>query len=154
MTKDGAIREYSETLSDGRTIIYSVEVEEEVLEDQQDIEIASSKTVSTCTAEGTGGVLDTVRSVVEGEEITVLRTFSRTVSREDWTSTEIIRSKEKEEGGTVSLEFSRSNGSEKDVNCVERDSEGIVDHIKKTEEEGGPAYKTIVSENGLLITEL
>ena len=58
MTREGAIREYSETFPDGRINTYSVEVEEEVLEEEQDIEIASSRTVATCT----GGVVDTVRS--------------------------------------------------------------------------------------------
>ena len=76
LTREGAIREYSEALPDGRIITYSVEVEEEVLEEDLDIEIASSRTVATCTAEGSGGVVDLVRSVVEGEEITVCRTFS------------------------------------------------------------------------------
>ena len=103
MTREGAIREYSEALPDGRIITYSVEVEEEVLEEEQDIEIASSRIVATCTAEGSGGVVNTVRSVVEGEEITVCRTFSRTVSREDGTSLEVIRSKETEEGANVSM---------------------------------------------------
>jgi hypothetical protein len=161
LTRYGAIREYSEALPDGRIITYSVEVEEEVLEEEKDIEIASSRTVATYTAEGSGGVVDTVRSVVEGEEITVLRTFSRSVSREDGTSMEVIRSKETEEGAKVSIEYSRSHVNEKVMNLEERYLSGD-DHIRiKTDEEATGLNngveipsKTFVSENGVLVTEL
>ena len=140
LTKDGTIREYSETLLDGRTITYSVEVEEEVLEEEQDIEISSSKTVATCTAESSGGVVDTVRSVVEGEEMTVLRTFSRTVSTEDGTYSEVLSTEEKEGGTSMCLEFSRIDISV-GTKCVH-------------ENERDNVSKTIVSENGILTTEL
>ena len=38
LTKDGAVKEYSEILPDGRTITYSLEVEEELFEEEEDIE--------------------------------------------------------------------------------------------------------------------
>ena len=40
LTKEEAIIEYSKPLADGRTIIYSVSVEEEVIEEEQDLAIA------------------------------------------------------------------------------------------------------------------
>ena len=67
LTQDGTIKEYSEQLPDGRTITYSLEVEEEILEEEQEIEINSSRLVGIKTAD-TG---ETVRSVLEGEEITI-----------------------------------------------------------------------------------
>ena len=109
LTGAGAVKEYSETLPDGRTITYSLEVEEEVLEEEQDIEIASSRTVTTCTMDGSGGVVETVKSVMEGEEITVVKTNSRTVSREEGSTVEIIRSEEKEGGSSETVESSRRN---------------------------------------------
>eukprot|EP00092_Neocalanus_flemingeri_P046948 GFUD01053010.1.p1 GENE.GFUD01053010.1~~GFUD01053010.1.p1 ORF type:complete len:153 (+),score=74.67 GFUD01053010.1:28-459(+) len=111
LTGAGAVKEYSETLPDGRTITYSAEVEEEVLEEEQNIDIASSRTVTTCTAHGTGGVVETVRNVREGEEITVVKTNSRTVSREEGTTVEIIRSEEREGGSTETVQFSRSENT-------------------------------------------
>ena len=160
MTREGAIREYSEALPDGRIITYSVEVEEEVLEEEQDIEIASSRIVATCTAEGSGGVVNTVRSVVEVEEITVCRTFSRSVSREDGTSMEVIRTKETEEGAKVSIELSRSDVKKEVIDLEEKYHAG-VDYGKKTEEEAiglknedDVPSKTVVSDNGVLVTEL
>ena len=95
-------------MPDGRTITYSLEVEEEVLEEEQDIEIASSKTVTTFTLEGSGNVVETVRNVKEAEEITVVKTNSRTVSNEEGSEVEIIVSEEKEGGSTETVEYSRS----------------------------------------------
>ena len=59
-----------------------LEVEEEILEEEEEIEINSSRRIGTCTAE-TGGQADTVTSVEEGEEITVSKTFSRIVPQID-----------------------------------------------------------------------
>eukprot|EP00092_Neocalanus_flemingeri_P031752 GFUD01034491.1.p1 GENE.GFUD01034491.1~~GFUD01034491.1.p1 ORF type:complete len:149 (+),score=70.02 GFUD01034491.1:51-497(+) len=89
LTGAGAVKEYSETLPDGRTITYSLEVEEEVLEEEQDIEIASSRTVTTCTAHGTGGEVETVQSVLEGEEITVVKDKNKKTEKKKKLATEV-----------------------------------------------------------------
>ena len=101
--------------------------------------------------------MDTVRSVMEGEEITVLRTFSRSVSREDGTSMEVIRSKETEEGAKVSIEFSRSDVNEKVI--IQKYLAGD-DHLRKNTDEEAIGLqngveipsKTVV--HGVLVTEL
>ena len=49
LTRDGTLKEYSQTLPDGRIIMYSLE--EKVFEDKEDIEITSSRTVTTCDLE-------------------------------------------------------------------------------------------------------
>ena len=107
LTGAGALKEYTETLPDGRTITYSLEVEEEVLEEQQDIQIASSKTVTTFTLEGSGKVVETVKNVKDSEEITVIKTNSRTVSRDEGCEVEVIVSEEKEGGSTETVEYSK-----------------------------------------------
>ena len=84
LTKDGALKEYSEVLPDGRTITYSLEVEEELLEEEEDIEIVSSKTVTSCTVEDGMGVVGTARNIEEEEEITVRKKNSGVVSRQHW----------------------------------------------------------------------
>ena len=56
-----------------------------------------------------------------------VRTFSRTVSREDGTSMEVIRTKETEEGAKVSIELSRS--VKKEVIDLEEKYHAGVDSI-------------------------
>ena len=141
LTQDGAIREYSETLPDGRIITYSLEVEEEILEEEEEIEINTTRKIGTCTAEHPEGLVDTLTSVVEGEEITVNKTFSRTISRDELgTCTEVIQSSEKEGGSSVSMEWSRIN----DRSC-NHENDCYNEAIKS---------KTFYSDNGVEITEL
>ena len=71
------VREYSEKLPDGRVITYSLEIEEEVLEEEEEIEISSRRRVDTSTAETPGGNVDTCTRVIEGEQIVVNKIFSR-----------------------------------------------------------------------------
>ena len=106
LTKSGAVREFSETLPDGRIITYTLEVEEEILEEQQDIEINASKTITTFTLEG-GNVVETVTNVKDSEDITVVKTNSRTVSRDEGCEVEVIVSEEKEGGSTETVECSK-----------------------------------------------
>ena len=105
LTKEGAVKEYSEVLPDGRTITYSLEVEEELFEEEEDIEIVSSKTVTSCTLHNGAGIVGTARNIQQGEEITVKKTNSRTVSREEGVMVDIIRSEEKEGGSTIFVEY-------------------------------------------------
>ena len=65
LTENGKIKEYSERLPDGRVITYSLEIEEEILEEEE-IEITSTRKIGTCTAENPLGLVDTVTKVVEG----------------------------------------------------------------------------------------
>ena len=60
LTRDGTLKEYSQTLPDGRIIMYSLE--EKVFEDKEDIEITSSRTVTTCDLERLGGILESLRT--------------------------------------------------------------------------------------------
>ena len=83
-------------------------MEEEVLEEQQDIEIASSKNVTTFTLEGSGNVVETVRNVKDSEEITVVKTNSRTVSRDEGCQVEVIVREEREGGSTETVEYSKT----------------------------------------------
>ena len=106
LMRPGAAKEFTEILPDGRTITYSLEVEEEILEEQQDIEINSSKTITTFTLEG-GNVVETVRNVKDSEDITVVKTNSRTVSREEGCQVEVIVSEEKEGGSTETIDCSK-----------------------------------------------
>ena len=130
---------FSEILPDGRTITYSLEVEEEILEEEEEIEINSSRTVGTKTAD-TG---QTLTSILEGEEITVNKSLSRTVSREDGevTRREIVQSQEREGGASFSLEWS-GRDSERE--------EKLESENQRTSEE----TNTFLSEQGVLITEL
>ena len=112
LTKDGAVKEYSEVLPDGRTITYSLEVEEELFEEEEDIEIVSSKTVTTCTLHDGRGVVGTARNIQEGEEITVKKTNSKTVSREEGVMVDIIRSEEREGGSSVFTEYHKGDASQ------------------------------------------
>ena len=140
LTQDGTIKEYSEQLPDGRTITYSLEVEEEILEEEQEIEINSSRLVGIKTAD-TG---ETVRSVLEGEEITVNKCLSRTVSREEGvTSREVILSQEKEGGASFSVEWSSGDKTQ-------LDSEQLLSE-EKTE---GKSANTFLSDQGVPVTEL
>lgn len=126
---------FSEILPDGRTITYSLEVEEEILEEEEEIEINSSRTVGTKTAD-TG---QTLTSILEGEEITVNKSLSRTVSREEGvTSREVVLSQEREGGASFSLEWSGQDS--------ERESEQRTSEKDQT--------NTFLSEQGVLITEL
>ena len=121
-------------MPDGRTITYSLEVEEEILEEEEEIEINCSRTVGTKTAD-TG---QTLTSILEGEEITVNKSLSRTVSRdEEVTSREVVQSQEREGGASFSLEWSGRTS--------ERSSE------RRSEKE---ETNTFLSEQGVLITEL
>ena len=126
-------------MPDGRTITYSLEVEEEILEEEEEIEINSSRTVGTKTAD-TG---QTLTSILEGEEITVNKSLSRTVSREDGevTRREIVQSQEREGGASFSLEWS-GRDSERE--------EKLESENQRTSEE----TNTFLSEQGVLITEL
>ena len=54
--------EVREELPDGRTVVYSVEVEEELLEEEEDIEIRSSRLVSSCSLQR-GENVETVTQV-------------------------------------------------------------------------------------------
>ena len=122
-------------MPDGRTITYSLEVEEEILEEQEEIEINSSRTVGTKAAD-TG---QTLTSILEGEEITVNKSLSRTVSREEGvTSREVVLSQEREGGASFSLEWSGQDS--------ERESEQRTSEKDQT--------NTFLSEQGVLITEL
>ena len=122
-------------MPDGRTITYSLEVEEEILEEEEEIEINSSRTVGTKTAD-TG---QTLTSILEGEEITVNKSLSRTVSREEGvTSREVVLSQEREGGASFSLEWSGRDS--------ERESEQRTSEKDET--------NTFLSEQGVLITEL
>ena len=136
LTSEGEIREFSERLPDGRIITYSLEIEEEILEEEEEIEINSSRKIGTCTSENPEGVVDTVTSVVEGEEITVNKKFSRTVSQDGVINTEILKSCEVEGGESVSVEWSRS------------------DQFNKENSEEKSDAKSFLSESGVMITEL
>ena len=112
LTGAGALKEFTETLPDGRTITYSLEVEEEILEEQQDIEIATSKTITKVTLEGAdGNVIESVTNVKDSEEITVLKTNSRAVSKDGACEVEVITSEEKEGGSTETVEYSRNENT-------------------------------------------
>ena len=137
LSHNGKIREFSETLEDGRVVTYSLEVKEEILEEELDMEIASSRQVTTCSSE-VGGVVDTLMSVVEDEEITVQRSFSRSVSREDETIIEVLKTEEKEFGGRAWVEISRKKAVNIEEDCMTT----------------MPTSKTFVTENGVMITEL
>ena len=145
LTQDGTIKEYSEQLPDGRTITYSLEVEEEILEEEQEIEINSSRLVGIKTAD-TG---ETVRSVLEGEEITVNKCLSRTVSREEGvTSREVILSQEKEGGASFSVEW--SSGAPGLLDKTQPDSEQLLSE-ENTESKSA---NTFLSDQGVPVTEL
>jgi len=141
LTDDGAVREYSEKLPDGRVITYSLEIEEEVLEEEEEIEISSRRRVDTSTAETPGGNVDTCTRVIEGEQIVVNKTFSRTVSTDEGTSKEVLQSSETEGGGSVTVEFRKNSVS----------SEPIIEHEPSPESD---KTKTFVSDTGEMVTEL
>ena len=124
LTKDGAVKEYSEILPDGRTITYSLEVEEELFEEEEDIEIVSSKTVTSFTLDNGVGIVGTARNIQEGEEIRVKKTNSRTVSREEGVMVDIIRSEEREGGSTIVVEYSKGDTRDNSDNNTVR----INDH--------------------------
>ena len=63
-------------LPDGRTVTYTAEVEEEVIEEEEDIEITGSRVMTTCRKENNQQV-ETVSRLTEGEVIKVTRTNSR-----------------------------------------------------------------------------
>ena len=135
LTKDGTIKEYTEQLPDGRTITYSLEVEEEILEEEEEIEINCSRRVGTATAESG----ETVRSILEGEEMVVSKCLSRTVSREEGvTSKEVILSQEREGGASFSMEWTQPGG--KTVSSEERSENRETN--------------TFLSDQGVLVTEL
>ena len=158
LTKDGAIREFSERLPDGRIITYSLEVEEEILEEEEEIEINTTRKIGTCTAEHPEGLVDTLTSIVEGEEIIVNKTFSRTISRDELTSTEVIQSSEKEGGSSVSLEWRRNNDKpfDHDDNNSddERNNDKPCDHDDNNSDDERLKNNTFYSDNGVEITEL
>lgn len=135
LTQNGAIKEFSERLPDGRIITYSLEIEEETLEEEEEIEINSSRRVGTCTAENSGGLVDTVTRVVEGEEIIVNKTFSRTLSTEEGTNREVLTTTETEGGASVSVDWSRGTREEADTGTRN-------------------TRNTFVSDSGVQITEL
>ena len=126
LTKNGAVREYSETLPDGRIITYTLEVTEEELEEEEDIEIAVKRMVGTFSTLH-AGVVDTLTRVQEGQDTQVRKRFSRTVSREDGVSREVLNMQESEQRQEESEQVNR----------------GL---------DGGA--RTYTGENGILITEL
>ena len=166
LTKDGTIKEYSELLPDGRTITYSLEVEEEVLEEEEEIEINSTRTVGTRKAE-TGEILT---SILEGEEIKVSKSLSRTVSREEGvTSREVIQSQEMEGGASFSLEWSgpgerleeRTGGmieerlGERTGGMIEEKPEEKPEESEQLEsQDRNRSPNTFLSDQGVLVTEL
>ena len=143
LTENGKIKEYSERLPDGRVITYSLEIEEEILEEEEEIEITSTRKIGTCTAENPLGLVDTVTKVVEGEEIIVNKTFSRTVSTDEGTrEREVLTTTEREGGATVSVDrFSTSGYSH-------------VGEMQEARERERQDSNTFVSASGLQITEL
>lgn len=123
-----------------------LEVEEEVLEEEEEIEINSSRRIGTCTAE-TGGQVDTVTSVEEGEEITVSKTFSRTISREEGSSREVLRSTEREGGSSVTLEYSTNQARALGQDRAEpRNNDPDTEHREEA--------NTVLSDSGVMVTEL
>ena len=76
LTQGGTVREWSEVLPDGRTVTYTAEVEEEVIEEEEDIVMTGSRVLTTCSKENNHQV-ETVSSVAEGEVIRVTKTHSR-----------------------------------------------------------------------------
>lgn len=145
LTKDGTIKEYSEVLPDGRIITYSLEVEEEILEEEEEIEINSSRTVGIATA-GSG---ETMTSILEGEEIRVSKCLSRTVSREEGvTSKEVIHSQEREGGASFSVEWTLPGKGQ--VSSEESLSEESLSDEKNENKE----TNTFLSDQGVLVTEL
>ena len=146
LTKDGTIKEYSEVLPDGRIITYSLEVEEEILEEEEEIEINSSRTVGIATA-GSG---ETMTSILEGEEIRVSKCLSRTVSREEGvTSKEVIHSQETEGGASFSVEWTLP-AEKSQVSSEESLSEESLSEEKNENKE----TNTFLSDQGVLVTEL
>ena len=81
-------------------------MEEEILEEQQDFVINSAKTITTLTLEGEN-VVETVTNVKDSEDITVVKTKSRTVSQDEGCEMEVIVSEEKEGGSTETVECSK-----------------------------------------------
>ena len=143
LTENGTIKEYSERLPDGRIITYSLEIEEEILEEEEEIEITSTRKIGTCTAETPLGLVDTVTKVLEGEEITVNKTFSRTVSTDEGTrEREVLTTTEREGGATVS------------VDRLSTSSNSHVGEIQEARERERLDSNTFVSDSGLQITEL
>ena len=65
-----------QVLPDGRTVTYTAEVEEEVIEEEEDIEITGSRVMTTWRKENNQEVEEVVR-LTEGEVIRVSRTNSR-----------------------------------------------------------------------------
>ena len=66
----------NKVLPDGRTVTYTAEVEEEVIEEEEDIVMTGSRVLTTCSKENNHQV-ETVSSVAEGEVIRVTKTHSR-----------------------------------------------------------------------------
>ena len=142
LTQNGTLKEYSERLPDGRIITYSLEIEEEVLEEEEEIEINSSRKIGTCTAENALGLVDTVTKVLEGEEIIVNKTFSRTVSSDEGSrATEVLTTTEREGINRFSISGDTQVG-EKQEQTMASDRQDSGDS------------NTFVSNSGLQITEL
>lgn len=142
LTQNGTLKEYSERLPDGRIITYSLEIEEEVLEEEEEIEINSSRKIGTCTAENPLGLVDTVTKVLEGEEIIVNKTFSRTVSSDEGTrATEVLTTTEREGVNRFSIS-GETHVAEKQEQTVARERQDSGDS------------NTFVTDSGLQITEL
>ena len=147
LTQNGTLKEYSERLPDGRIITYSLEIEEEILEEEEEIEINSSRKIGTCTAENPLGRVDTVTKVVEGEEIIVNRTFSRTVSSDEGTrEREVLTTTEREGGSSVSINRFSTSG---DTHTGENQEQAMPRERQDSEDSN-----TIVTDSGLQITEL
>ena len=73
--------------------------------------------------------------VVEGEEIIVNKTFSRTLSTEEGTNREVLTTTETEGGASVSVDWSRGTREEADTGTRN-------------------TRNTFVSDSGVQITEL
>ena len=142
LTQNGTLKEYSERLPDGRIITYSLEIEEEVLEEEEESEINSSRKIGTCTAENPLGLVDTVTKVLEGEEIIVNKTFSRTVSSDEGTrATEVLTTTEREGVNRFSISG--------DTHVAEKQEQSMA----RERQDSGDS-NTFVTDSGLQITEL
>merc|ERR1711915_587466 len=136
LSDHGAVKEFSEILPDGRIVTYSLQVEEEILEEEEDIEIVTNKTVTSVTLEGSNGVVESFTNTQEGEAINVMKINSRTVTDGTESRKEIIKQEDREAGWTSSFEHTRHDAN--DTN----------------EDKSDTMAKTEVSSDGILITTL
>ena len=152
LTQNGTLKEYSERLPDGRIITYSLEIEEEVLEEEEEIEINSSRKIGTCTAENPLGLVDTVTKVVEGEEIIVNKTFVRTVSSDEGTrEREVLTTTEREGVNRFSTSADSNRFSTSgDTFVGEKQEQAVV----RERQNSGDSNNTFMTDSGLQITEL